>query len=198
MQNSEVCRQWRDARHAESLTCGSGDGQSLAVAGKSGSRGQKQKWLIQGELLFLFEFARKMAFHFLVTQRVSCSGQHHRIDNLVAFNLCSDKSAVFRQFLVNEFHFPAVFKPLDPLLVWHVHTPREEARDFRLTPTRLPAFLPETAEVFVDSEIRVVARFNSAILADMAMRGWAISFLMPARVVISSLVCFLLLNMRRL
>ena len=80
--------------------------------------------MIQKEDLFLREFTRKMAFYVLVTERVSCLRQYHRIDNLIPFNLRGHKSAVFRQFLVNEFHFPAVLKSLDPLLVWHVHTPR--------------------------------------------------------------------------
>jgi hypothetical protein len=44
------------------------------------------------------------------------------------------------------------------------------------------------------SAIRAVLKFNSAILADLAMRGCAISFLMSARVAISSLVCFFLLK----
>ena len=44
------------------------------------------------------------------------------------------------------------------------------------------------------SKIRAEFRFNSAILADMAIRGRAISFFVSARVAISSLVCFLLLK----
>jgi len=42
--------------------------------------------------------------------------------------------------------------------------------------------------------IRAEFRINCAILADMAIRGCAISFFVSARVVISSLVCFLLLK----
>jgi hypothetical protein len=60
------------------------------------------------------------------------------------------------------------------------------------------AFFPVAADAFGDAEIRAVPNFNCAILADMAMRGWAISFLTPARVVISSLVCFLVLKMQPL
>jgi hypothetical protein len=154
------------------------------------------KWLIQRVLLFLAELARKMAFHVFVTQRVSRSGQHHRIDNLVPLNLCGDKCAVIRQLLVNEFHFPAAFNFFDPLLVWHVYIPLEEARSFRLIPSSLPAFLWVADDDFGDAGARVVSRFNSAILADMAIRGRAISFLTPARVLISSSVCFVLLKIK--
>jgi len=56
------------------------------------------------------------------------------------------------------------------------------------------AFLPVAADAFGDAEIRPVPIFDWAILADRAMRGWAISFLMPARIEISSLVCFFVLK----
>lgn len=46
------------------------------------------------------------------------------------------------------------------------------------------------------SGIRAARRFNSAILADLDMRGCAISFLMSARVAISCLVCFFLLKIQ--
>src|ERR1700720_4019924 len=60
-----------------------------------------------------------MAFHIFTTQRVSCFGQYNRIDDFIPFNLCGDKRPVFRQFLVDEFHFSAVCKCFDPLFVWH-------------------------------------------------------------------------------
>jgi len=60
-----------------------------------------------------------MTFDIFTSQRVSCFGQYDRIDDLVPFNLRGDKGPVFRQFLVDEFHFSAVFQCLDPLLVWH-------------------------------------------------------------------------------
>jgi hypothetical protein len=42
------------------------------------------------------------------------------------------------------------------------------------------------------SEIRAVSRFSSAILADLAMRGFAISFLTLARIALSdSFLAFL-------
>jgi hypothetical protein len=41
---------------------------------------------------------------------------------------------------------------------------------------------------------RAALKFNSAILADLAVRGCAISFVMLARVLISSLVGFFLIK----
>src|SRR6266849_10663559 len=63
-----------------------------------------------------------MAFNIFTTKRVSCFGQYYRIDDLITCKLRGDKRPVFRQFLVDEFHFPAVFKFLDPLFVWHVRS----------------------------------------------------------------------------
>ena len=60
-----------------------------------------------------------MIFNIFATKRVSCLGQYYRIDDLIACNLRSYKRPVFRQFLVDEFHFSAVFKCFDPLFVWH-------------------------------------------------------------------------------
>jgi hypothetical protein len=37
----------------------------------------------------------------------------------MSLNLRGDKCPVFRQFLVDEFHFSAVFQCFDPLFVWH-------------------------------------------------------------------------------
>src|ERR1700682_3563341 len=60
-----------------------------------------------------------MAFDLFTTKRVSCVGQDNRIDDLITCKLSGDKCAVFRQFLVDEFNFSAVFKCFDPLFVWH-------------------------------------------------------------------------------
>src|ERR1700688_614910 len=60
-----------------------------------------------------------MAFSIFTAKRVSRLGQYNRIDNLIPLKLRSEECRVFWQFLVDEFHFPAVFKPLDPLFVWH-------------------------------------------------------------------------------
>ena len=77
-----------------------------------------------------------MAFNIFTTQRVSCFGQYDRIDDLIPLNLRCDKCPVFGQFLVDEFHLPAVFKFLDPLFVWHVCSPSNEVQDESLTPSR--------------------------------------------------------------
>src|SRR5882724_1675198 len=61
-----------------------------------------------------------MTFNIFMTQGVSCFGQDDRIHGLISPDLRGNKCAVFRQLLVDEFHFPAVFKRFDPLLVWHV------------------------------------------------------------------------------
>src|SRR5271165_753933 len=63
-----------------------------------------------------------MAFHLFTTKRVSCFGQYDRIDDLITFKLRGEKRPVFRQFLVDEFHFSSVFKFLDPLFIWHVRS----------------------------------------------------------------------------
>jgi len=67
------------------------------------------------------KLALEMAFNIFTTKRVSCFGQYNRIDDLMSCNLRGDKCPVFRQFLVDEFHLPAIFKCFDPLLVSHVH-----------------------------------------------------------------------------
>src|ERR1700675_3136317 len=63
-----------------------------------------------------------MAFNIFTTKRVSCSGQYDRIDDLITCKLRREKRSVHRQFLVDEFHFSAVCKCFDPLLVWHFGT----------------------------------------------------------------------------
>ena len=156
-----------------------------------------------------------MTFNILTTQRVSCFRQYDRIDHLIPFNLRGDKCPVFGQFLVDEFHLPAVFKFLDPLFVWHVCSPSGEARDECLTPSRWLASLIVTVDAFGQSRqqatfyvfsgslgrgdrvilstirgtvalgcfgIRTVSTFASAMLADLDMRGFAISLLTLAYV----------------
>jgi len=61
-----------------------------------------------------------MTFHISTAQRVSCIGQHNRIDNLMARKLRGNKCPVLRQFLIDEFHFSAVFKYFNPFFVWHL------------------------------------------------------------------------------
>ena len=72
-----------------------------------------------GGLLLLRKLALEMTFNIFTTKRVSCFGQYDRIDDLITCKLSGDKCPVFQQFLVDEFHFSAVFKCLDPLFVWH-------------------------------------------------------------------------------
>src|SRR3990172_5977740 len=69
--------------------------------------------------LLLRKLALEMTFDIFTTQRVSCFGQYDRIDDRMPCKLRSDKCPAFRQFLVDEFHFSAVFKCFDPLFVWH-------------------------------------------------------------------------------
>ncbi len=70
-------------------------------------------------LLLLRKLALEVAFDIFTTKRVPCFGQHDGIDHLIMRNLGGDKCPVFRQLLVDEFHFSAVFKCFDPLFVWH-------------------------------------------------------------------------------
>ncbi|OLB31539.1 MAG: hypothetical protein DMG41_35665 [Acidobacteria bacterium] len=71
-----------------------------------------------------------MAFNIFTTKRVSCFGQYDRIDDLITFKLRGDKRPVVGQFLLDEFHSPAVFKFPDPLFVWHVRSSSGEVRVF--------------------------------------------------------------------
>src|SRR5260370_14000134 len=82
------------------------------------------------------------------THRVSCCCQYDRIVDRIPFNLRCDKCPVFRQFLVDEFHLPAVFKFLDPLFVWHVCSPSSEVQDECLTPSRWLSSLIVAFDVF--------------------------------------------------
>ncbi|MDQ1409956.1 MAG: hypothetical protein QOJ41_1691 [Acidobacteriaceae bacterium] len=67
-----------------------------------------------------------MAFNIFTTKRVFCVGQYHRIDHLVTCNLRGDKRTGHQQFLVGEFHFPAVGNCFDPLLGSHLAPVRGE------------------------------------------------------------------------
>src|ERR1700730_3911746 len=60
-----------------------------------------------------------MTFNIFTAQRVSCTGQYDRIDDLIPCNLRGDKCRVFRDFLVYEFHSSAVVKGFDPRFVLH-------------------------------------------------------------------------------
>jgi len=102
-----------------------------------------------------------MTFNILTTQRVSCFGQNDRIDDLIPFNLRGDKCPVFRQFLVDEFHLPAVFKFLDPLFVWHVCSPSGEVQDEFLMPSRWLSALIVAFDVFsCDGNLNVSTLFE--------------------------------------
>src|SRR3984957_9957036 len=48
---------------------------------------------------FFERFGFKVAFNIFTAQRVSCSGQHDRIDNLVACKLRRHERPIFREFL---------------------------------------------------------------------------------------------------
>jgi hypothetical protein len=63
-----------------------------------------------------------MAFNIFAAKRVSCFGQYDRIDDLITCKLRREKRSVHRQFLVDEFHFSAVWKCFDPLFVWNFGT----------------------------------------------------------------------------
>src|SRR6202022_544312 len=79
-------------------------------------------------LLPLRKLPLEMTFNIFTTKRISCFGQYDKIDDLITCKLSSDKCAVFRQFLVDEFHFSAVFKCFGPLLVWHFRISSSEIR----------------------------------------------------------------------
>src|ERR1039458_6252455 len=70
-----------------------------------------------------------MAFDILATQRVSCVGQYDRIDDLIPCVLRGNERPVSRQFLVREFHFPAVVKCFDPIFIPHARTPSYEVKE---------------------------------------------------------------------
>src|SRR5450755_4234820 len=72
-----------------------------------------------GVSLLLRKLTREMTFNIFTTERVSCFGQYDRIDDLITCSLRGDKCCVLRQYLIDVFHFSAVFKCFDPLFVWH-------------------------------------------------------------------------------
>ncbi len=74
------------------------------------------------------EFALEMAFNILVTKRIFCPDENHRIDNFMVFNLRGEECAVVRQFLIDEFNASAILKFLNPLGVCHVHSPRSRPK----------------------------------------------------------------------
>jgi hypothetical protein len=51
-----------------------------------------------------------MTLNFFMTQRIFCFRQYDRIDDFIPCNLRGDKCLAFRKFLVDEFHFSAVFE----------------------------------------------------------------------------------------
>ena len=51
--------------------------------------------------------------------QMKSGSKHLKVADLITFKLRCDKCPVFWEFLVDEFHLPAVFKFLDPLFVWH-------------------------------------------------------------------------------
>src|SRR6266853_4545224 len=68
-----------------------------------------------------------MTLNIFMTQGVPCFGQDDRIHDLISSDLRGNKRPVFRQLLVDEFHFSAVFKCFDPFFVWHVRGSSGEA-----------------------------------------------------------------------
>jgi hypothetical protein len=74
------------------------------------------------ESLLFGKLAIEMAFNIFAAQRVSCPGQYHRIDDFISRKLRGYKSPVPWQFLIDKFHFPAVFKGFDPLFIRHFRT----------------------------------------------------------------------------
>jgi len=70
--------------------------------------------------------------------------------------------------------------------------PREEAQDYYFTLSRLLAFLSVLPGAFGEAGFLAVLSFNSESLADLAMRGWAISFLTLAFVAFSISLSFFL------
>src|SRR5260370_31036406 len=71
-----------------------------------------------------------MTFNMSATQRISRFRQYDRIDDLITCKLGSNKCPIFRQFLVDEFYFSAVFKCLDPLFIWHFCTSSAHTSSF--------------------------------------------------------------------
>src|SRR6267143_6235005 len=81
-----------------------------------------------GGLFLLRKLALEMTFNIFTTEGIFLFGQYHGIDDLITCPLSRDKCPFFGQFLVDEFHFSAVFKGFDPLFVWHVRISSGEIR----------------------------------------------------------------------
>jgi hypothetical protein len=58
----------------------------------------------------LWKLALETIFNTFATERISRSGQYHQIEELIGSNLRGDNRPVFRQILLEEFHFSAVLK----------------------------------------------------------------------------------------
>ena len=78
-----------------------------------------------------------MTFNAFATKRVSRSGQYDGVDDLITLNLRGDKRTVFRQFVVEEFHFSAIWKFFDPLFVRHFRITSGEVRVSRASSSGL-------------------------------------------------------------
>jgi hypothetical protein len=146
-----------------------------------------------------------MTFNICTTERVSCLCQYDRIDDLIACKLRGNKCPIFRQFLVDEFHFSAVLERLDPLFVWHFlafstqlsfpsstlpEVPKTVFQGclFHTSNARTTLHAAEreahatAAFTRLGGAIRPADRFNTSSRADFAMRGFAISSWTLARV----------------
>jgi hypothetical protein len=98
------------------------------------------------------------------------------------FNLSGNERPIVGEFLENKFHISAVVKSGDPLAIRHIHSPvRGPGLVFQCKPLARRRF-----------EFRAAPCISAEVLADLAMRGRAISFLTLAFVAISSLVNFFL------
>jgi len=82
-----------------------------------------------------------MVFNIFTAKRVSDFGQYNRIDDFIALKLRRDERPILRQFLVNEFHFSAVCKCLDPRFVSHSRITSVE-----ISVSRLYALLGQKSE----------------------------------------------------
>lgn len=70
-------------------------------------------------ILFFRKFGFEVVFNIFTARRVSSSGQYDRVDDLVACKLHRHEGPIFREFLVEKFHFSAVCKCLDRVFIWH-------------------------------------------------------------------------------
>ena len=69
-----------------------------------------------------------MTLNFFMTQGIFRFRQYDRLDDFIPSNLRGDKCPAFWQFLVDEFHFSAVFERLDPFVVGHARSSWGEVR----------------------------------------------------------------------